>query len=354
MITRINKVSNCLSYLVGTKNILFSFKAEEKYNSYVRLWNYENQFHYRKDFDFEITNYMEVGSKYFVTDDEHNCYVSNNQDLSGLKFYTKDFYVNLSNAAIIDDSCYAVGYNYYSESGSKKWNKIISLGNNKEIYKSDNQLYILNNLIIEKDLNKNENRPSFISCMNLKDQKLLWNYDLMQQGYYSSFKIKAIDDRYLLIYTNLFSSFFELKTGKLLWQSEDFLLGYSKSNFNGDKLIAFSRGYVEFDLNTGKRKIERNIRDKYPEFRSGTPAFWQSGDLIITVETKTNKIYFYDIDQDEMIYIYEEKEAKPYLSAKPIFYHDRHLFVKDFNDTLFVYELEEGLANKLEGNKTLT
>ena len=348
MINKINALHNFRRLFKGSENVVFSFESEVEDRSFVRFWNRKNQFHVSKNLNFEIDNYKEFGSQYYVTDDEHNCYVSKNQYLSELKVYSKDFFIALSHFGIINEDCYSLGYSY-SDDYAKKYYKVINLKNDKEIYKSKNQLHILGGYIIERLPLDSKNKTKVISCRNLIDHQMIWEYDLWQHGSFSSFAIKKIDNNYIIVYTDLFKFYFNLKTGELVWKSDDYLLRYAKPNYNGQKLISFNQGYVEFDLKTGERKIDRNARDKYPNFGSGSPYFWHSGDVIITVDSRKNRIYFYDIIQDEMIYVHEEKEAKPYLTAKPIYYHDGHVFVKTFDtNILFVYEVDKLLKDKLE------
>jgi len=325
--------------------VISSENEQNLKDSYSYIWQ-RNHFEKYK-LGFPISNAVKIKENYLITDNENKLWLYD-ETLTLIENFNPELSTNLDGGLIQNINSY-----YLLMSKGRIANKVyyvFDMEQKKDVFQSNLLIRGLSNLFIVKD--KYESETQNIKVYDL-DANLLWSQDLIEFGNFKVFRHHDIGGNYLLLTNDNKSLFFNLITGELLWQSEDYLLKQAKSNYNGDKLIAFNQGYVEYDLRTGQRKIEQDVRQRYDDFgRGGSPYFWDSKNIIITIPGRRNKIYFYDIEKDEMIYIHEEKDAKPYLTAKPIIFHEGHLFVKDFNDTLFVYKLEEGLANKLERNKT--
>jgi len=298
---------------------------------------------------FAIIGAAEVSNQILVTDDKSNLWLLDRQfnlKKNILPDHRSDLPSNLIKGAK-DDYIIAYKGNIFNKEYT-----LFKYSNLKEVFRTDHIMKGFYNSFMILEM-RDMSYSGVIKLYNL-NADLLWEQNLLDYIDLKLINIKEVIGHSFVIKNGENKSIsICFKTGELLWKSDDYLLGVSKSNYKGDKFISFNQGYVEYDLRTGQRKIEQDVRQRYDDFgRGGSPSFWQSDEMIVTIPGRQNKIYFYDIVQDEMIYIHEEKEAKPYLSASPIYYHEGHLFVKDFNDTLFVYELEEGLANKLERNKT--
>jgi len=334
----------------GYDIISFSAKNRKDRNSSVSYVWIENELKQIK-IGFAIIGAVKIMDQILVTDDQSRLWVLDSQ-LNIIEKILPDYFSNLPDSIIKN-----FDENYLIADKGDVFNRDYTLfqyNNLKEVFRTDHVMKgFANSFMILEMIDMSYS--GVIKLYNL-NADLIWEQNLLDYIELKLISIKeVIGHSFVVINGDNKSISICFKTGELLWKSDDYLLRVSKSNYKGDKFISFNQGYVEYDLRTGQRKIEQDVRQRYDDFgRGGSPSFWQSDEMIVTIPGRQNKIYFYDIVQDEMIYIYEEKEAKPYLSASPIYYHEGHLFVKDFNDTLFVYELEEGLANKLEGNKTLT
>jgi len=298
---------------------------------------------------FPIISAVKIERQIIVTDDESKLWLLN-EDFKIISKIVPDQFSNISTNLLLGKNKRFIitdnGDVFNSEYTLFKLNSL------KEIFKTKHLMRSLSNsfLVLEKE------NMSYTGIVELYDLEanILWKKNLNDYFRYTPSIFTEIGGKYLLITNHDYVSlYFDLMTGELLWKSDDLLLRFAKPNYDGKKLISFNQGYVEFDIKTGERRIDRNAREKYPEFGSDSPYFWHSGDVIITVDSRRNKIYFYDIIHDEMIYVHEEIEAKPYLTAQPIYYHDGHVFVKTFDtNILFVYEVDKLLKDKLEKQTT--
>ena len=344
MLTRKHRI-NCIGNSFLNRGELF-FGSEEEPNNYKLLkWDKGNFKHI--SFDFEITGIIKCKNQRYITSDEDGQlrlldkdYNTIDDNLSNYESILSDSYVEERKAEVIT---------VWKGNIINRTFALMNLNDFNVINETRGSLINLSSVFVTFDRNDSGAHTGKISCFDSTDGNKLWHTNLSELNDFLLPRIVEIQSNFIKFSFDKVTLLLGLKSGRTLWKSDDSLFKYSKPNRDNDKLISFNMGYVEFDLETGQRKIDRRVYPEYEDFgRGGTPWFWESRGIIITVPGRTNKIYFYDTQNDEFIYIHEETEAKPYLAAKPILYHDGHLFVKDFDNKLFVYEVDRNLAARLD------
>jgi len=274
-------------------------------------------------------------------DDHSNIYISIG-DFNSAKFLFNNFYL------ITDYDNRAQKYFLLKSKHEVKYS-ICSFKNLKPLWGSYKLTSIIDEFIYTSEkYQPGENPKNVFSRVDPIDGSLIWKLDFSE--IIDTGTIRFFDVRNDLLFIKPSSSTYTMafgvsnSTGKVLWKVDDRNMRHFQIHHSKDKLIALHHYYEERDLHTGEvifqHKDEKLFEDFYP--RQGNLKFCQVGQYIVTVVPRKNKIYAYNMDTNEFDWIYTDSNVKSFLPAVKINFCSNHLFIRDDDDKVNIYKLDEG------------
>jgi len=213
-----------------------------------------------------------------------------------------------------------------------------------ELYKTENQLIILNNNVFE--YNSDQTTSETIGKLNFEKKSLEWLTDLIGLGYkgnwpkiYKSNVLCFMHDRFGEINDTMA---LDANNGELLWKHDIPYKNYYKADQIKDKLISLYDGYIERDIYTGQVTLEHRDEDTFKEFdpRSRGSNFCQVGKHLIAIVHNRNKIYVYNTESHKFDFIYTDPEVKSFVAGHHVVFHNEHLYLMDIEKNMHIYKKE--------------
>jgi|GEM_PF-2976591 len=275
-------------------------------------------------------------------DDDSNIYISSGDFVSS-KYLFNNFYLINNN----DNRAQKYFMLQCKENDSKS--SIFSFKDLKQLWNSYKYTSIIDEFVYTSEEYKpRENPKNKFNRVDPIDGSLILKIEINESIDFKTVRFFDVRNDLLFIKPSTSESTLAFgisnSTGKVLWKVDDRNMRHFQIHHSEDKLIALHHYYEERDLHTGEviyqHKDEKLFEDFYP--RQGNLKFCQVGKYIVTVVPRKNKIYAYNMDTNEFDWIYTDSNVKSFLPAVKINFCSNHLFIRDDDDKVNIYKLDEG------------